>query len=57
MEYKGPDFTLAMAVGKPDFSEKSSVFVGHYLQVRFRFKGEFYLKTCICNYKLREKLP
>lgn len=32
LEYKGSDFTLAMAVGKPDFSEKSSVFVGHYLQ-------------------------
>lgn len=32
MEYKGSDYTLAMAVGKPDFSEKSSVFVGHYLQ-------------------------
>lgn len=32
VEYKGSDYTLAMAVGKPDFSEKSSVFVGHYLQ-------------------------
>ncbi|XP_063389903.1 mitochondrial import receptor subunit TOM40 homolog 1-like [Cydia fagiglandana] len=32
LEYKGSDYTLAMAVGKPDFSESSSVFVGHYLQ-------------------------
>ncbi|VVD05686.1 mitochondrial import receptor subunit TOM40 homolog 1-like [Leptidea sinapis] len=32
VEYKGPDYTLAMAIGKPDFSEKSAVFVGHYLQ-------------------------
>ncbi|KAF9808094.1 hypothetical protein SFRURICE_017266 [Spodoptera frugiperda] len=32
LEYKGSDYTLAMAVGKPDFNEKSAVFVGHYLQ-------------------------
>ncbi|XP_047540548.1 mitochondrial import receptor subunit TOM40 homolog 1 [Vanessa atalanta] len=32
LEYKGPDYTLALAAGKPDCSEKSSVFVGHYLQ-------------------------
>ncbi|KAI8425839.1 hypothetical protein MSG28_011604 [Choristoneura fumiferana] len=32
LEYKGSDYTLALAVGKPDFSDKSAVFVGHYLQ-------------------------
>lgn len=32
LEYKGSDYTLAMAVGKPDFSGKSAVLVGHYLQ-------------------------
>ncbi|KAL4706659.1 hypothetical protein ACJJTC_005044 [Scirpophaga incertulas] len=32
VEYKGSDYTLSMAVGKPDFSENSAVFVGHYLQ-------------------------
>nr|XP_032524741.1 mitochondrial import receptor subunit TOM40 homolog 1-like [Danaus plexippus plexippus] len=32
VEYKGSDYTLALAVGKPDCSDKSSVFVGHYLQ-------------------------
>ncbi|CAG4985180.1 unnamed protein product [Colias eurytheme] len=32
LEYKGSDYTLAMAFGKPDFSEKSAVVVGHYLQ-------------------------
>lgn len=32
VEYKGSDYTLAMALGKPDFSDKSAVFVLHYLQ-------------------------
>ncbi|XP_026493567.1 mitochondrial import receptor subunit TOM40 homolog 1 [Vanessa tameamea] len=32
LEYKGPDYTMALAAGKPDCSEKLSVFVGHYLQ-------------------------
>ncbi|CAH2060443.1 unnamed protein product, partial [Iphiclides podalirius] len=31
-EYKGSDYTVAVAIGKPDFSEKSAIFVGHYLQ-------------------------
>ncbi|CAG9133780.1 hypothetical protein JYU34_020079 [Plutella xylostella] len=31
-EYKGPDYTLALALGKPDLSDSSSVLVGHYLQ-------------------------
>lgn len=33
LEYKGSDYTVALAVGKPDLNEKSAVFVGHYLQV------------------------
>ncbi|XP_041983626.1 mitochondrial import receptor subunit TOM40 homolog 1-like [Aricia agestis] len=32
VEYKGSDYTIAMAYAKPDFSEKSSVLVGQYLQ-------------------------
>ncbi|XP_004926637.1 mitochondrial import receptor subunit TOM40 homolog 1-like [Bombyx mandarina] len=32
VEYKGSDYSLALVAGKPDFNDKSAMFVGHYLQ-------------------------